>query len=136
MVMSNQSYWTTACRIGKPGVRNVASSALAVTLLVATPALAQGPQERALEQYRQQQVRLVENLLFKQTKKTAQVIYAKRLPMPANSYLFCGEAYLGSARQKFALNLADGRLLTGLTPAQLGTLGCDDPGGLTLVDLR
>src|SRR5690242_2733314 len=95
--------------------------------LIGSPLAAQDPLARALQNYRSQQVTLVENLLFDQTAKTTRIIFAKRFPVSENTYVFCGEAFFGSSRKTFALNTGDGSVVVGAPPRALAARGCNGP---------
>jgi hypothetical protein len=113
---------------------------LTTSLLVATiltqSAAAQSPADVALERFRVEKIRLLENVLFKYTEKTARVIYAREMTTPLSKPAFCGEALLGSQRQKFLLDLNSGKMRVGVSQADWDSLDCRSAEGETLIDLR
>lgn len=108
--------------------------ALSIVILAgSTHMVFAGPVEDAEADYRNGMVHIIEQVLFKETKKTTSVIYAKT--WGASLELICGEALFGSHRGAFFIN-AQGGGKAGASKTDLRKAGCNAEGGEVLIDLR
>ncbi|MDP3750078.1 MAG: hypothetical protein Q8Q88_23890 [Phenylobacterium sp.] len=102
---------------------------------VGEPAFAQSAEARAMREFRQGQVRIIEDFLFSKTQKTTQVIFLKRYDLDGKSARFCGEGMFGSARKTFIVGIGPEQFA--LSPTQdAWRAQCSAPATDTMLDLR
>lgn len=88
----------------------------AATLVVASPAMAQGRVDGIMAQMQETMISALENSLQTRTGEGATIIYVKKLPGVFTEARYCGIARIGGKRQRFVADMSENLLL--IEPSQ------------------